>query len=1382
MSESTNTILQGYGKLRFSGKVCDWHYFKVQLLGRMIVKFPDITMELVNNASVESAKEHKAWLQNNGQRISKKLQATNFLYSQIVQSISKDVYDLITAPGEISIGDGITMYYRMYRAYGQANGDTLHAHLALVNLKQGEKEKISTLVSRFHRYHSNLSQCFPVKLQVSILLNALNTKFNSFVIQARLTMDSLPEDYLIEKLITQLLSHERTINTFSSTKETNKGKRSKEKYRNASKELCRNFQKGRCKRGSDCRYIHKTLDNSGIKSEEKKRNRTPGTCFAYANKGFCSKGNECQWSESHIKAETNLLCTFSITSITATTAFMDSGANRHTLRYKPRYATNIKICNEQCKTADGTVHQATHTMDVGPLLGVFLIPTLQANLISVSSLQSDNPQAHITVGANGMTIQLAKNHHIFAKLVDGLYVIDIDRLIQANQHVVNHVNWVPQGSEEATRHFHESIGHSSIKRFQANKQYYTKELPTTTTYFYCNPCKLSKHKHRTNHNCSSNRPDQYLEALSADFSGTNGQESAHRDREWLVVTDQRTGYKWVFTAHTQPKAITKMHVTMNIEMNRTGRKIQRLRVDNASILNDGVNKGWCREHSIAITPTIAGNHNQNGIAERAIQSIQTVARTCLLSSKAPSNYWHHALQYATWTLNRLPNARNKDNAPSVIAAGMQSQIDLTKFHPFYAPVSVRKINNELARGNKLEARGFAGNFLYNLQLGMMVVVDGKLKKRDQVIFLQPEQNNISLITEDDSDEQEEQPQSDEQEEEPQSERPKRNPRPVLTFDELQQQREYLVNNISLKTINTKQRQAKAVLVELNNHRQNNSFTIVEDPGPQTKKIRSMFIFKDKYNGDTFLKTKARMVLCGNQQCKDNIEVFAPVVDPMCIKILCILSLVEGYEMSSADVTAAFLYSLIDDKDIYFYPPPQMKLPRGKVCRVNKGIYGLVQAPKLWYQHLSLTLVALGFTRSTQDSCLFYNKNKTIILAFHVDDILILSKHKHELEELRTALKRTYKITFTELDYFLSLRIQREQHTITVSDIQRILNMKEKHCPDDNRVEKIPILPGIKNEERNDLENKERPMVKETQYRSILGELNYIATKTRPDIAQAVTYLQRFQTKPTETRYKEALRIVRYLYNTRTMTLKYRKGKENTLSITTDSDWAGDLIKSRSTSGIIIRYRNNLIYWKSRKQSTVASSTCAAELIAAKQGIDESVYILKLLKELDLVPTQITLNIDNQAAQRVLQAPHNTTIKKYLKIKIDALQEKVSKGYLIHGINIGKLNIKYIPSQENEADLQTKILNKNIFIKHRDAYLERDTNDKTGDKGLIDEMDGNRQQFNDKLITPLHRDAHMAVPVKSMDSTLQVRLRDRSQRQTKNSVRTPTVVTHLRPRR
>ena len=1295
---------------KFSGKPSEFQYFQDNIAADLLVKFPE-SFDLVF-ALLEEAKEGKesAIKYTEVRKSKKKLKVTHYLYFYIMRTSTKKVYNTLQATGRVQQGNGLLLYSKLHKAYGQAHGNVYNSQLQLIQLKQGANETISNLLCRFHQYNEGIRQPMDATTCIAILLNSLNSSYTNFVIQANLNLDSLDTEINnshVEKLSQRLLAHEFQLE--KTQKNAKYNNRSGKPYNNKKKEVCRHFRDfGNCRYGVKCKYVHRSplsTNKPGVRIDDKKKN-TPGTCFSYANKGFCPTGSECKWADTHVnpKVETNLFCTFSVENITEAQAILDSGANAHTLRYKPKNAYNLKACNELCKTADGTLHKATHTMDVGPLRQVFLVPSLQSNIISISRFQADNPHALIMVETEGMNIKMDHNNNIFGKLVNGLYVIDIDKLIQIHQSVLYNVNWEPQGPEEATRHFHESIGHSSIQRIQANKQYYTKELPATTSYFYCNSCKLSKHKHRTNHECSQNKPDKYLEALSADFSGTNGKESAHRDREWLLVTDQSSGFKWVFTAHTQPQGIMKMHATMNEEMNRLGRKIQRLRVDNASTLNDGVNKEWCMQHGIAIKPTIAGNHNQNGIAERAIQSIQTVARTCLLSSKAPSHYWHHALHYATWTLNRLPNARNKDNAPSVIAAGLTTHIDATQFHPFFAKVSVRKVNNELARGDKFTARGNEGKFLYNLKLGCMVDVDGTAKKRDQVIFLQQEEGNIPLISNDDDNDEED----DDQDDYVPEGRTKytRNPRPVLTYDQLQRQKEYfdehIMNEVTVQPT-LKQRQAAAVKVELLNHRKNNSFTIVDDPGPHIKKIRAMFIFRDKYNGSEFVKTKGRMVLCGNQQTRKT-NVFAPVVDPMIIKLLCIMALDSDYQMSLADVVAAFLYSLIDEKYIYFYPPPQMNLPRGKVCRVNKGIYGLIQAPKLWYKHLSSTLLKMNLTRSSQDSCLFYNEDKSIYIAFHVDDLLILSKDDKTLEDIRKQLQEVYKIKFTEIDYFLSLKIQRNKTTLLISDIQRIIDMKNKHCPEDTRIEIIPIKPSIKDEEKADLEQVTRPMVSEKSYRSLLGELNYVSTKTRPDISQAVSYLQRFQHIPTKSRYKEALRIVRYLYHTKQMVLRYTKGNDNTMEISTDSDWAGDLIKSRSTSGVIIRWRSNLIYWKSKKQSTVASSTCAAELIAAKKGIDESVYILKLLKELDLVPNKITLNIDNQAARKVLIAQHNTSIKKYLKIKIDALQEKVTTGYLIHGINIGKLNIKYVPTQHNEADLQTKILDKNTFIRHRDKYL------------------------------------------------------------------------------
>ena len=57
----------------------------------------------------------------------------------------------------------------------------------------------------------------------------------------------------------------------------------------------------------------------------------------------------------------------------------------------------------------------------------------------------------------------------------------------------------------------------------------------------------------------------------------------------------------------------------------------------------------------------------------------------------------------------------------------------------------------------------------------------------------------------------------------------------------------------------------------------------------------------------------------------------------------------------------------------------------------KPVYGLVDAPRLWWESLSKTLVGLGMKASELDGCMFYKRddvgNLIGIIAFHVDDLI-----------------------------------------------------------------------------------------------------------------------------------------------------------------------------------------------------------------------------------------------------------------------------------------------------------------------------------------------------------------------------------------------------------
>ncbi len=132
-------------------------------------------------------------------------------------------------------------------------------------------------------------------------------------------------------------------------------------------------------------------------------------------------------------------------------------------------------------------------------------------------------------------------------------------------------------------------------------------------------------------------------------------------------------------------------------------------------------------------------------------------------------------------------------------------------------------------------------------------------------------------------------------------------------------------------------------------------------------------------------------------------------------------------------------------------------------------------------------------------------------------------------------------------------------------------------------------------------------------KSIERTITYAMTCSRPDLAWVVTKLSQHLAKPTRTDWMIIDHVLRYVKATLSHKLFYSK-TTNGLRITgfSDSDWASNTEDRRSTTGFIFGLNENggAITWKSRKQPTVALSSCEAEymaLSAATQGALSTVY-------------------------------------------------------------------------------------------------------------------------------------------------------------------------------
>lgn len=117
------------------------------------------------------------------------------------------------------------------------------------------------------------------------------------------------------------------------------------------------------------------------------------------------------------------------------------------------------------------------------------------------------------------------------------------------------------------------------------------------------------------------------------------------------------------------------------------------------------------------------------------------------------------------------------------------------------------------------------------------------------------------------------------------------------------------------------------------------------------------------------------------------------------------------------------------------------------------------------------------------------------------------------------------------------------------------------------------------------------------YRSGLGSLLHVGTRTRPDLWTAVLTLGKFQSAPAP-RYCKAMKDVPlYLKGTMDYGIRYRNNSTTKLEAWSDADWARDQDKRRSRSGIAIFTGVNPVLWSSKLQPCVATSTAETEFHA-----------------------------------------------------------------------------------------------------------------------------------------------------------------------------------------
>ena len=371
-----------------------------------------------------------------------------------------------------------------------------------------------------------------------------------------------------------------------------------------------------------------------------------------------------------------------------------------------------------------------------------------------------------------------------------------------------------------------------------------------------------------------------------------------------------------------------------------------------------------------------------------------------------------------------------------------------------------------------------------------------------------------------------------------------------------------------------------------------------------------------------------------------------------MRTVLIISIANGWEYHTLDIQAAYLQGNAIGRDVFLKPPREYD--EGKLWKLKKAVYGLCDAARVWYLKVKEKLLSLSAKMCSVDNSLFrWYKHGRLqgIMCVHVDDFLYSGTEDFEkavIEKLREEFLVGSSASGS-LKY-LGLNIMPNKDGISVDQIQYASSLEMVDISYTRAMQK--------NSELNEDEKR--------GYRALIGQLSWISTHTRPDIAYETCELSIAYKKATVSDLVKLNKLVTRVKKER-MRIFFPKllpiGSCH-LECYTDASFA-KLPDGGSQGAVIVFLKDEHgnrcpLYWRSRKLRRVVKSTFAAETMALLEGAETAVYLARILEEItgcEKIP--ITCLVDNKSLVDALRSSNKIEDTR-LRVDIAVLDDMISR--------------------------------------------------------------------------------------------------------------------------
>ena len=464
------------------------------------------------------------------------------------------------------------------------------------------------------------------------------------------------------------------------------------------------------------------------------------------------------------------------------------------------------------------------------------------------------------------------------------------------------------------------------------------------------------------------------------------------------------------------------------------------------------------------------------------------------------------------------------------------------------------------------------------------------------------------------------------------------------------------------------------------------------------------------------RRRFRLVACGNFVEKSEKElVYAGGADALALRYTLKRGAEENWHGMVVDIRVAFLHAPLVDSDadepepeVLLKPPPllaRLGYAGPKECyRADRAVYGLRQAPRCWGKYRDKKLRKMRTSQGhafvpsdaepnlwkivflTDDDVEDYDKGIFGLIVIYVDDLLVMTTeeiHRLVLEVIQ-AQWGTSDPEFLKDGAVKFLGMELSEHELGYFASQRSYIEDKKLA---GTFKKGLRSPNVKEMYPGPEEGVTKEAIREAQ--RIVGELLWLATRTRPEIAFATSRCSQLVLTSPRWVIEMGETVWHYLKATADEGLWFFRSKGTNwcgftpagLETFSDISFAPMGDGTASQGCIFVRWNGSVMLWRSSRQPFPTLSTAEAELVEAVEGMTLGDSCDALIGEHEGNHHRLLL-VDNQATVSLMTEGPTSWRTRHLRLRAQHLQWRLSSL---------DWKVSHIPGSHQLADIGTKPL-------------------------------------------------------------------------------------------